>query len=190
MKNHKGTTKNKKTKFNLKLEPPSGTRDFLPDDMRIQNWLKNIWNDVAKSFAFQEYDCPILEDRSLYERKSGEEITDQMYCLDTYDKEKLALRPEMTPSLARLILKCGPQLMMPIKWFSIPQCWRFETVQRGRKREHYQWNCDIWGVYDVTAEAELLAMIVDFFKRIGLTSEHVGIRINIIKIINNQSKLI
>eukprot|EP01129_Flabellula_baltica_P008240 TRINITY_DN3253_c0_g1_i1.p2 TRINITY_DN3253_c0_g1~~TRINITY_DN3253_c0_g1_i1.p2 ORF type:complete len:476 (+),score=122.94 TRINITY_DN3253_c0_g1_i1:49-1428(+) len=178
MKNQKGKTKRNKKKYNILTEPASGTRDFAPDDMRLQNWLKDTWKEVSKSFCFQEYDCPILEEQNLYERKAGEEIKEQMYCLETKEKEKLALRPEMTPSLARMVLKAGPALLMPIKYFSVPQCWRFETVQRGRKREHYQWNCDIWGVSEITAEAELLAVIVDFFKKVGLTSEDVGIKIN------------
>lgn len=101
-----------------------------------------------------------------------------MYCFETKDKTKVALRPEMTPSLARMVIKAGRKLLMPIRWYSIPQCWRFETVQRGRKREHYQWNMDIWGVKDITAEVELVAAIVTFFKRVGLTSDDIVIRIN------------
>jgi len=173
--------KNKKT-F-IETEPITGTRDFYPDDMRMQNWLFGQFKEVARLFGFQEYDCPILEEQELYRRKGSDEILEQMYIFETKEKTKLALRPEMTPSLSRLILKAGRKLLMPIRWFSIPQCWRFENVQRGRKREHYQWNMDIWGVKDVTAEVELLSVIVTFFKRVGITSSDVGIRINSRKIL-------
>jgi len=94
----------------------------------------------------------------------------------------------MTPSLSRLVLKAGRKLLMPIRWFSIPQCWRFENVQRGRKREHYQWNMDIWGVSEVTAEVELLSVITTFFKRVGITSTDVGIRLNSRKILQTVLK--
>lgn len=90
----------------------------------------------------------------------------------------VALRPELTPSLARMVLKMGSQIVFPIKWFSIPQCWRFEQTTRGRKREHYQWNMDIVGVNTIAAEAELLAAIVTFFQRVGYTSNQVTLRVN------------
>jgi histidyl-tRNA synthetase len=166
------------------LDPPSGTRDFYPEDMKIRNWLFGTMRDSARAFGFQEYDAPVLEHVQLYERKAGEEIVDQMYAF--YDKEgdHVTLRPEMTPTLARMVLnKTNVQtgdvrITLPLKWFSIPQCWRFETTQRGRKREHYQWNMDIVGVDHVHAELELLAAACDFFRRLDVGPDVVGIKIN------------
>jgi len=162
----------------IEVEPTSGTRDFYPTEMRLRNWLFNHFKDVSRQFAFQEYDAPILEFEELYKRKAGEEITAQMYNFLSKDGTNVALRPEMTPSLARMILKAGKKMIMPLKWFSIPQCWRYEVATRGRKREHYQWNMDIVGVASVTAEVELLAAIVALFTRLGITAKDVGIKIN------------
>eukprot|EP01111_Echinosteliopsis_oligospora_P010312 TRINITY_DN3182_c3_g1_i1.p1 TRINITY_DN3182_c3_g1~~TRINITY_DN3182_c3_g1_i1.p1 ORF type:complete len:538 (-),score=217.87 TRINITY_DN3182_c3_g1_i1:32-1621(-) len=164
-------------------EPVKGTRDFAPDDMRVRNWLFGHWREVARLFAFQEFDTPILEHEELYVRKAGEEITAQMYNFKDKADRPVALRPELTPSLARLILKLGNQVSFPLKWFSIPQCWRFEQTTRGRKREHYQWNMDIIGVSTIGAEAELLAAIVTFFKRVGFTSDDIAIRVNSRKVL-------
>lgn len=165
------------------LDAVSGTRDFYPSDKALQNWLFGHFHAVARLFGFQEYDAAILEHVELYERKAGEEITGQMYHFEA-DGAHVTLRPEMTPTLARLVLnKCNLQtgevrLPLPLKWYSIPQCWRLETTQRGRKREHYQWNMDLVGISDTTAEVELLAAACTFFKRLGLTPAHVGIKVN------------
>ena len=121
---------------------------------------------------------------SLYERKAGEEITDQMYNFVDKDGKRVTLRPEMTPTLARMILSLGDRFLKPVKWFSVPQCWRFETVQRGRKREHYQWNMDIIGEASISAEVELLGAITSFFASVGVTSDDVGIKINSRKVLS------
>jgi histidyl-tRNA synthetase len=166
------------------LNGPSGTRDFYPADMKVQNWLFDNFREAARTFGFQEYDAPVLENVQLYERKAGEEIVDQMYNFVDKENNHVTLRPEMTPTLARLVLnKTNLQtgevrLTLPLKWFSIPQCWRFETTQRGRKREHYQWNMDIVGVDHVHAELELLAAACFFFRRVGIGSDIVGIKVN------------
>ncbi|KAL0484615.1 histidyl tRS [Acrasis kona] len=170
------------------LEPVAGTRDFIPSDMRYRAWLFSKFHAVAKKYGFEEYDAPILESEELYKRKAGEEITQQMYNFTDKSEQQVALRPEMTPSLARLILSQGKSLLMPVKWYSIPQCWRYETTTRGRKREHYQWNMDIWGVPNVSAEAELLAAICEFFKLVGLTSQEVGIKISSRKVLETVMK--
>ncbi|KAL1522631.1 hypothetical protein AB1Y20_017612 [Prymnesium parvum] len=162
----------------IEYEPPSGTRDFFPEEMRERNWLFGKFREVARQFAFQEYDAPVLENEELYKRKGGEEITQQMYNFVDKDGKSVTLRPEMTPTLARMVLSCGGKMLLPVKWYSIPQCWRFETVQRGRKREHYQWNMDIIGEKNVSAEVELLAAITEFFKSVGITSADVGIKVN------------
>jgi histidyl-tRNA synthetase len=162
----------------MDLAPPRGTRDFPPEEMRLRNWLFGHFHEVARLFAFEEYDAPVVEAEDLYTRKAGEEIVDQLYTFTDKSDRKLALRPEMTPSLARLILQKGRSLALPIKWYSIPQCWRYERMSRGRRREHYQWNLDIFGVPEVTAELELLAAIATFLQRLGLGADDVGIRIS------------
>jgi len=169
---------NKQKKVALDTNPPKGTRDFYPPDMRLRTWLFNQWRDVAALYGFSEYDAPVLESESLYTRKAGEEVTQQLYNFVDKGERNVALRPEMTPSLARMVMAKKGGLPLPLKWFSIPQCWRYERMTRGRRREHYQWNMDIWGVDGIEAEAELLSAMVTFFKRVGLTSDDVGIKVN------------
>eukprot|EP01120_Amphizonella_sp_Union-15-10_P003230 TRINITY_DN13658_c0_g1_i1.p1 TRINITY_DN13658_c0_g1~~TRINITY_DN13658_c0_g1_i1.p1 ORF type:complete len:529 (-),score=124.52 TRINITY_DN13658_c0_g1_i1:57-1613(-) len=173
-----------KTKVSaIKTQPCIGTRDFPPDDMRLRNWLFDRYHTVAKTFGFQNYDAPILESETLYTRKAGEDITNQMYNFVDKDNYAVTLRPEMTPSLARLVLKAQRELLLPLRWYSIPQCWRYEDISRGRRREHYQWNMDIIGVTSVAAEAELLSSIVTFFKSVGLKSTDVGIKVGSRKVL-------
>ncbi|CAM9589385.1 unnamed protein product [Ascophyllum nodosum] len=162
----------------LDLNPPKGTRDVFPVGMRLRNWLFGHWRHVALSFGFEEYDAPVLENEALYVRKSGEEVTQQLYCFEDKGGRRVSLRPEMTPSLARTVMAKRKSLTFPVKWFSLPQCWRYERMTRGRRREHYQWNMDIWGVSGVEAEAELLGAMVAFFERVGLGAEDVGIKVN------------
>lgn len=174
----------------MELDPPSGTRDFFPDEMRLQRWLFTKFRDVAASYGFLEYDAPVVEHEELYKRKAGEEITEQMYNFKDKEGAALTLRPEMTPSLARMVLQLmrsetgAIAAVLPLKWFAIPQCWRFETTQRGRKREHYQWNMDIIGVPSIFAEVELLSAIVAFFESVGITSKDVGLKVNSRKVLS------
>jgi histidyl-tRNA synthetase len=165
-------------KVQLDTNPPKGTRDFYPDDMRLRSWLFDQWRQVAKTYAFSEYDAPVLESEALYTRKAGEEVTQQLYNFVDKGDRAVALRPEMTPSLARMVMAKKGGLPLPLKWFSIPQCWRYERMTRGRRREHFQWNMDIWGVSGVEAEAELLSAMVTFFQNVGLKHEDVGIKVN------------
>jgi histidyl-tRNA synthetase len=162
----------------LDTNPPKGTRDFYPEDMRLRTWLFDQWRAVAKTYGFSEYDAPVLEAESLYTRKAGEEVTQQLYNFVDKGDRAVALRPEMTPSLARMVMAKKGGLNLPLKWFSIPQCWRYERMTRGRRREHFQWNMDIWGVSGEEADAELLSAMVSFFRNVGLTSEDVGIKVN------------
>jgi histidyl-tRNA synthetase len=162
----------------LDTNPPKGTRDFYPDDMRLRTWLFDHWREVAKTYGFSEYDAPVLESESLYTRKAGEDVTQQLYNFVDKGDRSVSLRPEMTPSLARMVMAKKGGLPLPLKWFSIPQCWRYERMTRGRRREHYQWNMDIWGVAGEEADAELLSAMVTFFRKVGLTSEDVGIKVN------------
>jgi histidyl-tRNA synthetase len=177
----------------IQLDPLLGLRDFYPEDMRVRNWLFGLWKTVASQYGFSEYDAAVVEREELYTRKAGEEIVGQMYNFEDKDKNKVTLRPEMTPTLVRMVM--GKLVMgstgaltsseiFPLKWFSIPQCWRFETPQRGRKREHYQWNMDIIGTPDVSAELELISASVSFFEKAGLTSNDIVFRINSRKVLN------
>ena len=160
-----------------------GTRDFYPEDMRLRNWLFDNFIAASLLHGFEEYDAPVLEHEELYTRKQGEEITKQLYNFQDKGERKVALRPEMTPSLARMVMSRAGSLPMPIKWFSIPQCWRYERTQRGRGREHYQWNVDIWGTTELSADAELISVIVTFFEELGLTSDDIVIRISSRKVL-------
>ena len=160
-----------------------GTRDFYPEDMRIRNWLFDNFRAAARSHGFEEYDSPVLEHEELYTRKQGEEITQQLYNFEDKGGRRVALRPEMTPSLARMVMARAGAMPTPIKWFSIPQCWRYERTQRGRGREHYQWNVDIWGSDAVQADAELLSVLVSFFQRVGLNADDLAISISSRKVL-------
>ncbi|KAG7964384.1 hypothetical protein I3843_09G167400 [Carya illinoinensis] len=167
----------------IDVNPPRGTRDFPPEEMRLRNWLFRIFREVSLLFGFEEVDFPVLESEALFIRKAGEEIRDQLYCFEDRGNRRVALRPELTPSLARLVIQKGKSLSLPLKWFAIGQCWRYERMTRGRRREHYQWNMDIIGVPDVMAEAELISSIVTFFKRIGITASDVGFKISSRKVL-------
>ena len=160
-----------------------GTRDFYPEDMRLRNWLFDNFTNASLLHGFEEYDAPVLEYEELYTRKQGEEITQQLYNFQDKGNRKVALRPEMTPSLARMVMARAGGLPMPIKWFSIPQCWRYERAQRGRGREHYQWNVDIWGTTEISADAELISVLVTFFEGIGLTAKDIVIRVSSRKVL-------
>lgn len=168
----------RRNRAKLDTNPPKGTRDFYPEEMRLRNWLFDQWRSVASAYGFSEYDAPVLESEALYTRKAGEEVTQQLYNFVDKGDRQVALRPEMTPSLARMVMAKKGGLPLPLKWFSIPQCWRYERMTRGRRREHFQWNMDVWGISGEEADAELLSAMVTFFKMVGLTSEDVGIKVN------------
>lgn len=176
----------KKSQANrIETEPVQGTRDFPPEEMRRQQYLFGVFHEVARTHGFDAYDAPIVESEELYVRKAGEEITEQMFNFVTKSGHHVALRPEMTPSLARLLLAKGRSLLLPVKWYSIPQCWRFEAIMRGRRREHYQWNMDIVGVSSVSAEVELVGACCNAMERFGLTAKDVGIKVNSRKILQS-----
>ena len=160
-----------------------GTRDFYPEDMRVRNWLFDNFQSAARSHGFEEYDAPLLEHEELYTRKQGEEITQQLYGFEDKGGRRVSLRPEMTPSLARMVMARAGALPTPIKWFSIPQCWRYERTQRGRGREHYQWNVDVWGAEGIEADAELISVLATFFRSVGLGPEDLVIRVSSRKVL-------
>jgi len=160
-----------------KLQPPRGTRDFYPDDLRVRQWLFAHFREVARRFGFEEVDAPIVEHAELFTRKAGEEIVEQLYHFELHDRH-LALRGEMTPSLARMVIARAGALRFPLRWFMIGQNWRYERTTRGRRREHYQWNMELLGEPDVTAEAELIAAVFSLTDRIGLEASDVRLRLN------------
>ncbi len=164
----------------MEFGPPRGMRDFYPEEMSRRNVLFSIWRQAANLHGFEEYDAPVVETEELLIRKGGEDIVRQIYRFEDKSGRKLALRPEMTPSLARMILARQSALSYPVRWFSIPQCFRYERMTRGRKREHFQWNLDIIGEESVYAEAEVLSTAVTALTLAGLRAGdfhvHVGSR--------------
>lgn len=168
----------------MNFEAPRGMRDFLPDDMRVRNWIFDTWRRCAELSSFDQYDACVVENQELFVRKAGEEVIEQIYTFKDKSDRDLALRPEMTPSLARLINSQGKALAMPAKWFGIFQCFRYERMVLGRKREHYQWNLDIVGQADVTAEAEVLRTAISALVAFGIKSDVVKIRIGSRKLLS------
>jgi histidyl-tRNA synthetase len=158
--------------------PVKGVRDFYPDELRRRNWLFAHWRAVAAAFGFEEYDACVLESAELYIRKAGDEICGQLYDFRDKGDRHVALRPEMTPSLARMIMAKGNSIALPARWFSIPQCFRYERMQKGRKREHFQWNMDVIGLASVAAEVELMAAQAAFLERVGLGGEAVRFKVS------------
>jgi histidyl-tRNA synthetase len=159
------------------LQTPRGTRDFYPDELRLRSWLFAHFREIARRFAFEEVDAPVVEHEELFTRKAGEEIVDQLYHFEMHGR-RLALRPEMTPSIARMVMARAGSLRLPLRWFTITQNWRYERTTRGRKREHYQWNMDVWGEPGVAAEAELLAALFALLERLGLGAGQVRVQLN------------
>ncbi|MDP6331743.1 MAG: histidine--tRNA ligase [SAR324 cluster bacterium] len=168
----------------IDLQPVKGTRDFFPDEMRIRNWLFQVWRSVSEQAGFEEYDTCVLEHEELYIRKAGDEISKQLYSFEDKGGRRLSLRPEMTPSLARLVLQRTKSLLFPIKWFSMPQCFRYERMTKGRRREHFQWNADIIGQPDMVAEAEILMLLISACESMGLSAKDIRVFINDRRILN------
>jgi histidyl-tRNA synthetase len=154
----------------------TGMRDYYPEQMRLRRWIEERWRDTALRFGFEEYDAPVIEALELYTRKSGEEIVGQLYAFEDRGGRQVALRPEMTPSLARMIAARSQGLPKPVKWFSIPRLFRYERPQRGRFREFWQLNLDIVGVEGVEADAEIMAAGVEVLRACGLTEEDFVVR--------------
>lgn len=162
----------------LSMQRLPGFRDFYPEDCATRNYLFENWRRVAKSFGFQEYDGPTLESTELYKRKSGEELKTQLFRFIDQGDRDVCMRPEMTPTLARLIAARAREFRKPIKWFSISPFFRFEKPQKGRLREFYQINCDIVGDDSPAADAELLGLAVALHRVFGLTEDDFFVRVN------------
>jgi histidyl-tRNA synthetase len=162
----------------LTMQALPGFRDFLPDQCAVRNYIFARWREVARRYGFVEWEGPPLEATELYKKKSGSEIVEQLFNFTDKGEREVALRPELTPTLARVVAAHEREFKKPLKWFSIGQFFRYEKQQRGRLREHFQLNCDIVGEASVTAEAELIALLVDLLREFGFTEEDFVVRIS------------
>jgi len=162
----------------MKVPPVKGTRDFYPSQMAVRNWIIDGWKEASIRNGFQEYDGPIFEYLKMFQIKSGDEIVEQLFSLKDRGGRRLAIRPEITPTLARMVNQKISALPRPIKWFSVPRLCRSERPQKGRLREFFQWNIDIIGDEDVLADAEVIFCAVDYLQQVGLTSKDIVIKIS------------
>jgi histidyl-tRNA synthetase len=172
------------------MQSLTGFRDFFPDEMAGRSYLFDVFRRVSRRFGFVEFDGPPLELLELYTRKSGPEIVSQLYHFKDKGGRDVALRPELTPTLARMMAARAATLPKPIKWFSIPQLFRYERSQRGRLREHFQLNVDIVGSPEVEADAELLAVAIEIQRELGLTADDVVARVNDRRVIQSALALL
>ncbi len=170
---------------NLGTQPYKGARDFYPEDMRLQKYIFDTWRTVCERYGYEEYTAPILEPLELYAAKSGQEIVnEQTYQFEDRGGRRVAIRPEMTPTVARMVAARRQELGYPLRLYSIPNLWRYERPQRGRLREHWQLNVDVFGLKGLEAETELIMLSHDIMKAFGATDSMYEIRINSRKLIN------
>jgi len=170
----------------LSKSPYKGCRDFFPIDMRMRNFLFNHMKSTAENYAYEAYDGPLLEEVSLYKAKSGEElINEQIYSFTDRGDREVAIRPEMTPTVARMVANIHKEFPKPLRWYSIPNLLRYERPQRGRVREHWQFNVDIFGAPVNLGEIEILSFIVDFLTGFGATSEMFAVLLNDRAVVDN-----
>jgi histidyl-tRNA synthetase len=162
----------------MSFQAPRGMRDFYPEDMAARNAVFDVWKNASSRHGFVPYDACVVEQLSLLKRTSGEEIVDQIYAFTDKSGRELALRPEMTPTLARMVAARQTALTMPLKWYTIAQCFRYERMSKGRKREHYQWNLDIIGEPSVAAEVDVLATAATALSSLGLSAADYRIHFN------------
>lgn len=164
-----------------------GTRDFYPEDMAVRSWLYAKLREVSESFGYQEYDGPFLEKIDLYAAKSGEELVkEQAFVFPDRGGDLITLRPELTPSLARMVAQRQKQFTFPLRWWSFGPFWRYERPQKGRTREFFQWNIDLIGANSPEGDAELIAICAAFFKNVGLSPQQVGIYVNDRRLMESQ----
>lgn len=163
----------------LSLEPYKGTRDFYPEDQFYQNYIFSVWRKVAESYGYLEYNASILEETDLYRAKSGDEIVnEQTYSFTDRGGRDVTIRPEMTPTVARMVAQKRKELSFPLRWYSIPNLFRYERPQRGRLREHWQFNADIFGVDSIDADVEVIAMAYHIMKAFGAKDENFIVKLN------------
>lgn len=155
-----------------------GFRDFYPEDCGLRNYIFDVWRRIARRYNFVEYEAPVVESTDLYRKKSGDEITAQLYCFKDKKGRDISLRPEVTPSLARMATARQRHYPKPMKWFQVGACFRYEEPQKGRTREFNQFNADILGDNSTAADAELIALAVDVMREFGLTREQFAIRLS------------
>jgi histidyl-tRNA synthetase len=167
----------------MEIQSVKGTRDFYPEDMAKRNFIVDLWKQVSLRNGFAEYDGPIFEYLQMYQLKSGDEIASQLFAFEDRGGRMLAIRPEITPTLARMINQRINTLPRPLKWFSVPRLCRAERPQKGRLREFFQWNIDIIGVDDCLADAEVIFCAVDYLLQTGLTADDVVVKISSRKLI-------
>ena len=163
----------------LSTQPYKGARDFYPEEKRLQKYIFSVMRGCVEKFGYEEYDAPILEPLELYKAKTGEEIVnEQTYTFEDRGGRKVTLRPEMTPSVSRMVAAKRQELAYPLRWYSIPNLWRYERPQRGRLREHWQLNVDLFGISDLSAEHEIIQLSCDTLKAFGAKSEMFVIKLN------------
>ncbi len=160
------------------MQPLPGFRDFLPDDCAFRNAIFARWREVCCGYGFVEWDGPVLEPTDLYTKKSGPEIVAQLFNFTDKGDREVALRPELTPSLARVVAAHEREFRKPLKWFCIPQCFRYEKQQRGRLREHFQLNCDLIGDASAAADVEVIALAIDLLRAFGFSPNDVVVRLS------------
>jgi histidyl-tRNA synthetase len=163
----------------LATQPYKGARDFYPEDKRIQKYMFGVIRNSVEKFGYEEYDAPILEPLELYLAKTGEEIVnEQTYAFEDRGGRKVAIRPEMTPTVSRMVAAKRQELAYPLRWYSIPNLWRYERPQRGRLREHWQLNVDIFGLSGIEAEQEIIMVVDNIFQAFKAKRTMYAIKIN------------
>lgn len=161
------------------IQSLKGTRDFYPEDQAVHQWLNNMIVEVSESFGYQAYEGPYLEKLDLYAAKSGEELVkEQAFCFEDRGGDFITLRPELTPTLARMVAQKQRQLNLPLRWYSFGPFWRYERPQRGRTREFFQWNIDLLGIDSPDADAEMIGVCATFFKKVNLLPDTARIKVN------------
>lgn len=172
-------------KNKISVESYKGVRDFYPKDQAVQNYIFGVWRNVSEKFGYQEYNASVLEPAELYHAKSGEEIVnEQTYTFTDRGEREVTLRPEMTPTVARMVAQKKRELVFPIRWYSIPNLFRYEKPQRGRLREHWQLNADIFGVEGIQAEVEIISLASEIMRTFGIKENQFEIRVNSRRIVN------
>ncbi|MFM9170988.1 MAG: ATP phosphoribosyltransferase regulatory subunit, partial [Phycisphaerales bacterium] len=163
----------------MRFQAPKGTRDFYPAEMAVRRRLEGAWREASTCFGYEEVDGPTFEHLGLYTAKSGEGIVSELFSFRRAGgSDDYALRPEFTPTLARMVAARAAQLPMPVKWFAVPNFFRAERPQRGRLREFFQWNVDLLGAEGPAVDAEVIGVAVSALSRLGLTPEHVRVKVS------------
>ncbi|HYH36039.1 MAG TPA: ATP phosphoribosyltransferase regulatory subunit, partial [Candidatus Saccharimonadales bacterium] len=173
----------------LSTKPYKGARDFYPPDKRLQKYMFAKWREIAERYGYEEYDAPILESLNIYLAKTGEEIVnEQTYTFEDRGGRNVVIRPEMTPTVSRMVAARRQELGYPLRWYSIPNLWRYERPQRGRLREHWQLNVDMFGVEDTDAEYEIITLVDTIFKAFGAKPDMYEIRLSSRKLMDAALK--